>query len=356
MNLLKSWRFWLGCTLSVFCLWLAFRKVPLGELVRAAAGANLLFLMAAFTVQFLAVVSRAPRWLVLLDKKSGLANSFWAQCVGFLFTNVFPLRLGEPARVLVMSDRCRIPVMQVAASAIVERLLDVAANVLVLILVLPWMEVPALMKRAGMVSGILVLTGLGVLILVVRFGRQTERLLQTVCAYLPLLPAEKVVARWRELVIGFHPWTRWRSAMLAGGWSLVTWGLSLSMFWSVLRAFQPDARVVEAAFMMVALAFALAVPSSPGFVGVFQFVGQQALVLPFGAKYDPAGALAITLTAHLVYYLLTTALGVVGLWHLGESFVNIGRVLLARRPGGKPPSSEVVPQASGGEKSGNAAE
>jgi uncharacterized membrane protein YbhN (UPF0104 family) len=90
MNLLKNWRFWLGCTISLLCLWLAFRKVPLGELVHAVAGANLLFLLAAFTLQFLAVVSRAPRWLVLLDKKSGLANSFWAQSVGFLFTNPNP--------------------------------------------------------------------------------------------------------------------------------------------------------------------------------------------------------------------------------------------------------------------------
>src|SRR5262245_64365849 len=104
MNLLKSWRFWSGCTISLLSLWLAFRKVPLGELVQAAARADLLFLLAAFFLQFLAALSRAPRWLVLLDKKSGLANSFWAQGVGFLFTNVFPLRLGEPARVLVMSD------------------------------------------------------------------------------------------------------------------------------------------------------------------------------------------------------------------------------------------------------------
>ena len=342
MNLLKSWRFWLGCTISLLCLWFAFRKVPLAEVVQAVASADPLFLLTAVILQALAVVSRAPRWLVLLDKKSGFANSFWAQSVGFLFTNVFPFRLGEPARVLVMSDRCRLPVMQVTASAIVERLLDVAANLIVLVLVLPWIQMPALMKQAGMLSGILVLTGLGILFVVVHFGRQSERLLQFVCARLPLLPVEKILARWRELVVGFLPWTRGPTALRAGGWSLVTWALSLGVLWSVLRAFRPDARIVEAAFMMVSLAFASAVPSSPGFVGVFQLVGQQALVLPFGSKYDAAGALAITMTAHLVYYLLTTALGVVGLWHLGESFVNIGRVLLAPRSPRKTPEREIV--------------
>jgi uncharacterized membrane protein YbhN (UPF0104 family) len=160
---------------------------------------------------------------------------------------------------------------------------------------------------------------------------------------LPLLPAEKIVARWRELVRGFLPLTRWRTALRAVGWSLVTWAFSIAMYWSVLQAFRPDGRVVEAAFMMVALSFAVAVPSSPGFVGVFQLVGQQALVLPFGAKYDAANALAITLTAHLVYYLLTTTLGVIGLWRLGESFMTLGRVIAVGQPARKTPLGEVVP-------------
>jgi uncharacterized membrane protein YbhN (UPF0104 family) len=99
---------------------------------------------------------------------------------------------------------------------------------------------------------------------------------------------------------------------------------------------------VEAAFMMVALSFAVAVPSSPGFVGVFQLIGQQALILPFGAKYDAAVALAITLTAHLTYYVLTTTLGVFGLWRLGGSFVNLGRSIAAMRSAPKPSLGGVI--------------
>ena len=35
------------------------------------------------------------------------------------------------------------------------------------------------------------------------------------------------------------------------------------------------------------------VPSSPGFIGVFQLVGQQALVAPFPERYTPSAALSI---------------------------------------------------------------
>src|SRR5919197_5666398 len=133
MHLLKTWHFWFGCALSLLCLWLAARSVPFIDLGHSLAGARYIWLLPVIALQMSAIVARAWRWVVLLDKEGQLGNSLWAQGVGFLFTNIFPLRLGEPARVLVMSERCKLPVMQVGASAIVERLLDVGTNVLVLI-------------------------------------------------------------------------------------------------------------------------------------------------------------------------------------------------------------------------------
>jgi len=81
--------------------------------------------------------------------------------------------------------------------------------------------------------------------------------------------------------------------------------------------------------MMVSLSLAVAVPSSPGFIGVFQFIGQQALVIPFGAKYSMSDALAITLVAYLVYYALSTLIGIIGMWRLGQSLSSM-RALIAR--------------------------
>jgi glycosyltransferase 2 family protein len=327
MSLLSNWRFWVGCTISMACLWLALRHVPLVELGHSVARANLSWLLLAMALQLLAVIIRAQRWVVLLGEKGRLADSFWAQGVGYLFTNVLPFRMGEPARVIIMGERCRLPIMQLAASAMVERLLDVATIVLALIIVLPWMNVPILVARTGMTFGLLSLIAIMVSMLAVRFGSQSERLLQYVCKGIPILPMEAIIGWWKELIIGLTPLTRWKVALQGVVWSLATWAFSIAMYWCVLRAFQDDGSLVEAVFMVVALSFAVTVPSSPGFIGIFQLAGQQALVLPFGSKYEPTNALAITLTAHLIYYLLTTFLGIVGLWQLGESFAKLGRMI-----------------------------
>lgn len=331
MSLLNNWRLWLGCAISILCLWLALRHVPMVELAQSVGRANILWLLPAVGLQLLSVVARAQRWVVLLGKKERLADSFWAQGVGYLFTNVLPLRMGEPARVIIMGERCKLPIIQVAASALVERVLDVVTIVLALILVLPWMNVPALVTRTGMTFGLLSLTAIIVSLLAVRFGSGSERLLQYLFKAIPALPMEAIIGRWRELIIGLSPLARWQVAGQGVVWSLASWAFSIGMYWCVLRSFQLDGSLVEAVFMVVALSFAVTVPSSPGFVGIFQFVGQQALVLPFGEKYEPANALAITMTAHLIYYVLTTLLGIIGLWQLGESFGNLGRMIKSKK-------------------------
>jgi hypothetical protein len=108
------------------------------------------------------------------------------------------------------------------------------------------------------------------------------------------------------------------------------------MYWCVILCFQPRATIVEAAFLVVALSFAVAVPSTPGFIGVFQLIGQQALVIPFGDKYTAGSALCIALTAHLTYYLFSTALGVIGLWQLGGLFPGLSRAISFARTGVSP--------------------
>ncbi|HEY5869109.1 MAG TPA: lysylphosphatidylglycerol synthase transmembrane domain-containing protein [Candidatus Tectomicrobia bacterium] len=327
MAIFRSGRFWFGIGVSALCLWLAVRHLPWTELRDAMRHAHYTWLVPAALFQIWAVIARAQRWVVLLGPDARLLDAFWAQGVGYLFTNVLPLRMGEPARVLVMAQRCRLPVMQVATTAVVERLLDTATIVLALIVVLPWMQVPALVMRVGLACGVALLLAFGLLLCVVRFPHTGERLWRALGSWLPRLPVEAMVARWHEIVSGLLPLTHWQKALPACGWSLACWGLSIAMFWCVIRSLQADGAFLEATFMLVALAFAVAVPSSPGFIGIFQLVGQQALVLPFGAKYDASTALAITITAHLTYYLLTTALGMIGLWQLGESFGHLGRTL-----------------------------
>ena len=117
----KDWiNLFFGLTITALCLWLAFRKVPFTELTHVLSSGYYYWLIPAVVAQFLAIPVRSQRCDLLLDLKDWLADSFWAQGVGYLFTNLFPFRLSKIARVLVMTEKCKLPVAEVAGSAIVE--------------------------------------------------------------------------------------------------------------------------------------------------------------------------------------------------------------------------------------------
>ncbi len=324
MRTLRSWRFWLGMAISGLCLWLALKDVPLQTLKGALTQADYLWLAPAVALQLLAVLARAFRWQAILARRGILRETYWGHSLGFLFTNLLPFRIGDPARALVVAERTGIPFLQVGGSVLVERVIDVATVLLALVLLLPWMQVPPLVRQAGTLFALLVTLALGGLWLMVRFRAAATAWLRRLLGRLPRLPGEKLLGWLDQLLDGFAPLISPSVALRVALWSVLSWALSIGIYWCVLHAFQPEATWVEAGFMVVSLSLALTVPSSPGFIGVFQYVGQQALVLPFGGKYDAGTALAATLTAHLVYYLITTALGVAALWRFGESFSGLG--------------------------------
>jgi uncharacterized protein (TIRG00374 family) len=316
----------IGILVSVVCLALAFRAVPLEDVGDALARANYWWLLPSLFTQAVAAATRARRWQVLLAGRASFSELFWAQAIGFLFTNVFPLRAGEAARILIANRRSGVPFVQLGLSVVVERILDLATVLLLLGIVLILMPVPGYVQSAAIVLGALtILFCIGAVVLSVWQGSGLR--LVTFCArFLPAKLAGPLLARWHELMLSLDAIRQPGAAMSAIGWSLLTWAAYVAGFWAIIEAFVPGASFVEPTFATVALAFGVTVPSSPGFIGVFQLVGQQALVAPFPERYTPSAALSIALVANLMDLALPSLLGIVGLVRLG---VSVGAL---RRP------------------------
>jgi hypothetical protein len=319
----RSLQILLGLAVSAGCLFLAFVSAPIAELGDALARANYWWLLPAVVLQVVAVIARARRWQLLLLDRAGLGELFWAQGIGFLATNLLPLRAGEAARVLVASRRARLPVVRVGASAVLERVLDVLTILAVLGSLLPFMSIPPAALAAAGVLGIGLLLALVVVAVLVALDERGEALIGLVAGRLPPLFGRTALARWRELADGLRPVRRPRVAAGVLFWSAVTWAVSIVSFWLTVEAVVPGGSWLEASFAVVALSIGVSVPSSPGFVGVYQLIGQQALAVPFPDRYSPSTALTIAILGHLVYYVTTTALGVIGLARLGLSLTTV---------------------------------
>jgi uncharacterized protein (TIRG00374 family) len=75
----------------------------------------------------------------------------------------------------------------------------------------------------------------------------------------------------------------------------------------------------QALILLAALGLSSAVPSTPGYVGVYQFVAVIVLV-PFG--FSRADILAYILISQVVNYLFVTILGVLRMWQIKTQSIN----------------------------------
>ena len=308
-----------GLVVSAVCLWLAVRQAPLDDLMDALRQVNYWWIVPAVVANIASFIPRGYRWRVLLSDRGTAAEYFWAQSVGSLLTNLFPLRAGEVGRMMIISRRVGLPLVQVGASLVLERAADMIVVLGLLAALLLIMDVPWPIAASGLaVAVVLGLALVGIAALTV-FGQQLTPLAQMVAQRLPGRLNVVLLAAWRNVLVALQPLRNLRVVLKVAFWSILTWLLLIVPTWMSIEATVPGARLIEATFALTAIAIGISLPSSPGFIGVLQLVGQQALVTPFPERFTPASALTVTLVFHAASYIASTLLGVIGLARLGLS-------------------------------------
>lgn len=314
-----------GVVIAVGCVWVAFRGVSMRQLGGILRGANYWWLVPYPIVCVALNLIRSEIWRLLLGRRVSVADSFWAYSVGFIVNNVLPFRAGEAVRVGLLAKRSSLPIAEVAAAAGIERVLDCVCVMAILVGVFPFLSGAAELTHA--LAGIAATTGVllaGLLVLV--FGRPwIGRLVAASRRVLPANLADSCLRWWREMERALTAVRRPKIACAATAGTAVVWVLATAIQWTVLRAFQPQATIAQACVLIGVISLAGAIPATPGAIGTYQWIGQQALVVPFAAAYSPAAALAVALVSHAASYLVSTALGAIGLWYLGVPLVYVGR-------------------------------
>jgi hypothetical protein len=102
-------------------------------------------------------------------------------------------------------------------------------------------------------------------------------------------------------------------------WSVVTWTCVVIFYWALIRAFLPRPPLLAAPFLVCVVGLGMAIPSSPGAMGVFHAVARYGLSVPFAVPTDQA--VTIAFAVHTFQYALGCALGLIG---LGQESISLG--------------------------------
>lgn len=323
---MKKLRIWLGVGVSLVGVWLALRGVEFDKLGAALAGANYGWLVPALAFHLLTIATRSERWRVLLGAKQvDSITAFLVMNLGYLISNVLPLRVGDPARAIIIDRRCHVGIPRALSTVIVERVLDVLAVTAALVLLIPFMQLPPDAMRWLRVFGGLGLLAIFSIVVLLTQRALTERILQAVLARIPHISPTQWLARWRNLVSGFDALGSVRGVLVVVGWTLATWITGIGVFWAVMRGFFPEISlgrsVIASTFLLCIESFGMAVPATPGNWGVFETIGRVGLVVPFG--FPAAQAVSYALVTHFFEYLTLNIIGVIALMRYSLSLGEI---------------------------------
>lgn len=131
-------KFLLFLLLASLLLYFAFKGINFYEFSHQFKKANYFWVGAAVIASFIALLSRAYRWSLLIEplgKRPSLRDTYDALMVGYLANFAFP-RIGEVTRCAMLNRTNRIPVDSLIGTVIVERAIDFFCMIMLLLMVI----------------------------------------------------------------------------------------------------------------------------------------------------------------------------------------------------------------------------
>jgi uncharacterized protein (TIRG00374 family) len=291
--------FAIGIPVSLLFGWLAFRGTDF-DAVRTALGAArigpLLLGVCALAVMY---VVQAARWRMIARTPRVRVIRFAQMVVGGVaVNNVLPGRIGDVLRARWLAVEARVAWGRALATVVLDRAGDVVALAILLGVSVWGIEGASWLRRilAGAVVGV------AVLLTLVAFarayaarrahgrrqrGRVRTFVRDTVEGLAEPLGARLVVT---ALTLSLAAWLAFSLAVVAVADSV---GIQLDL--------------IDAFFVTGVVNLGVAIPSSPGFVGTYQWLAVEAIALLDVATR--AEALAFSILLHAAWYVPTTIVG-----------------------------------------------
>jgi uncharacterized protein (TIRG00374 family) len=323
-----NWKTALGIVLSAGLLVWTLRGESPSDIWSVISKSNVPLLVVAALVATAVFPLRAIRWRVILEPVAPnlpIAQLWRATAVGMMVNNIYPARLGEIARAYALTrETSRVSLTSAVASLAVDRVFDALTLMLLLVAAMLAPEFPRGITIGGQpVQRAAALFAVGALILfvmlyvIVVFPQYLARLYAAMVGRV----APGLVERGSTIIHAFSEGLgvlrsprRFAAVFF---WALVHWLVNALAFWIGFKAVGVDVPFSAANFLQGIIAIGVALPSSPGFFGVFEAAAKVGLEV-----YGVTGGLAVSwaIGYHILSFIPITLIGLYYFARLGLHF------------------------------------
>ena len=281
----------LGVGVSVGLFGYLLWTVDVRELGAQLARARWEWVLAGIVLAPLGPWTRGRRWRYLFPPASAPPGLVPATMIGYMVNNVLPLRAGEFVRVYVVARRWGHGFWTVLATLIVERVLDSLFIVLATVVLIFRIPVPRTLEIAAAILLTIDLAAVAVLGFVAVAPGPARALVERLTHRWPALQRRLVgiLETFGRGLLGIR--TRAHLLPLAL-WTAVVWMVQAAAAWTLLRALHLELPWIATWAVLAFVSLGAAIPSAPGYVGVFHAAATIALTI-FGVSATAAFGYAL---------------------------------------------------------------
>lgn len=314
---MKRWLVWFGLIISAVFLYLAFRKIDYAELWQTLGSTRLLWLIPGLMIYFCGMLFRTWRWQYLLNpiKKTTIKTLSPIIYIGYMGNNVFPLRMGEILRAVVLKRREDVSISASLATIVVERIFD--AVIIIGFVLLNLGQLTGIVDDSGFSwlgsiavwAAVVFAVGLLVFILIALFPKPALKWIHRIIHVI-------IPQRWREgaesiadrFLDGLMSLRSPKDALMVFLTSILIWVFETGLYWSVSLAFGLGLSFRLLMLLNGVVNLVLLIPAAPGGLGTFDAAG-RAMLQAYGVSPEPA--LGFTLVLRLVLWIPVTLIGAI---------------------------------------------
>ncbi len=318
-----------GIALSAVLLWWTLRDVSLAVVWQELRQSNIALFMVATFLGTIIFPIRAFRWRTILSPIATVKmGPLWrSTAIGMMVNNVIPARAGEIARAYALTRETSIPFSSAIASLAVDRIFDALTVLLLASVAMLDPKFPSNGTIAGQPlsnwaagTGLIVIVAMGALYSLVFFPGLLVRLFELFARKV----APAIEERGRTALMAFsdglsvlrHP----GHFLAVLSWAILHWLVNALAFWVGMKAVGIDVPYSAVLFIQALIALGVAVPSAPGFFGLFEKLAVVSLGLfAVGAKEATSWAIGY----HILSFIPITIIGAYYFAALGLKFREI---------------------------------
>lgn len=331
----KTWIILIGFIISVFLIYFSFQKLDWEELTQVFFRIKFFpYVIFSALAYLLGHVARGIRLYYLVSNQCSLSVFTATNIVvfGYAFNNVFPARLGELARIGMLHQMTGMPLAQSATITFLERLLD-GLTILSLFVFSSWMlGITSWVGNGIFLLSIFLILGFVFVLCALLFPNQLIRIVLYCTTGMGIKMQNFLLKITSSITDGVSYLRSFKNACRIILWSIIVWLIEACTFFFLFPAFEMNLTLLSALFVMSIVNLGILIPSTPGYIGTFQFFTIQALVL-LGISREKA--LDFSLLTHVVIYIPLTIWGFAILYWYGiqlkETFQFMDRAKTAKK-------------------------